>query len=156
MDRRASHEARTPGRCSIVIPARNEAGNIEAAVLRTPGMGLGTEIIFIEGHSKDNPWDEIQRVKANFPERDIQVLKQQGRGKGSAVREAFATATGDLLFILDADLAMPPEELPTFYEAARRTPRNSTASRKVSVPPAVPAPAGRCISRRAACGASRG
>ncbi|MBI3417964.1 MAG: glycosyltransferase [Verrucomicrobia bacterium] len=106
-------------RCSVVIPARNEAGNIEAAVQRTPELGLGTEIIFIEGHSKDNTWDEIQRVKAAYPERDIKVLKQQSKGKGGAVREAFAQASGDLLFILDADLTMPPEELPKFYEVAR-------------------------------------
>ncbi len=105
--------------CSVVIPARNEAGNIEAAVQRTPEMGLGTEIIFIEGHSKDNTWDEIQRVVAKYPDRNIKVLKQQSKGKGGAVREAFAAATGDLLFILDADLTMPPEDLPKFYEAAR-------------------------------------
>ncbi|MDB6024540.1 MAG: arnC 3 [Verrucomicrobiales bacterium] len=106
-------------RCSVVIPARNEAGNIEAAVQRTPELGLGTEIIFIEGHSKDNTWEEIQRVKAKYPHRDIKALKQTSKGKGGAVREAFACATGDLLLILDADLTMPPEELPKFYEIAR-------------------------------------
>jgi SAM-dependent methyltransferase len=106
-------------RCSVVIPARNEAGNIEDAVRRTPEMGQGTEIIFIEGHSTDDTWGEIQRVAAKYPQRTIKVLKQQSQGKGGAVREAFAAATGDLLFILDADLTMPPEELPKFYEAAR-------------------------------------
>jgi len=106
-------------RCSVVIPARNEAGNIEAAVQRTPEMGLGTEIIFIEGGSKDNTWDEIQRVKAKYQQRDIKAMKQQSKGKGGAVREAFTASTGDLLFILDADLTMPPEELPKFYEVAR-------------------------------------
>lgn len=111
--------ATTQFRCSVVIPARNEAGNIEAAVQRTPELGLGTEIIFIEGHSGDNTWDEVQRVIKKYPQRNIQALKQQSKGKGGAVREAFAVATGDLLFILDADLTMPPEELPKFYEAAR-------------------------------------
>ncbi len=106
-------------RCSVIIPARNEAGNIESAVQRTPELGLGTEIIFIEGHSTDNTWEEIQRVKAKYPNRDIKALKQKTKGKGGAVREAFACATGDLLFILDADLTMPPEELPKFYEVAR-------------------------------------
>jgi SAM-dependent methyltransferase len=106
-------------RCSVVVPARNEAGNIEDAVRRTPEMGQGTEIIFIEGHSTDDTWGEIQRMAAKYPQRNIKVLKQQSRGKGGAVREAFAAATGDLLFILDADLTMPPEELPKFYEAAR-------------------------------------
>jgi len=105
--------------CSVIVPARNEAGNIEAAVRRTPEMGLGTEILFIEGHSKDRTWDEIQRVKQERPERLIKVLKQQSKGKGGAVREAFAAASGDILFILDADLTMPPEQLPKFYEAIR-------------------------------------
>ena len=105
--------------CSVVIPARNEAGNIEAAVHRTPELGLGTEIIFIEGHSRDNTWEEIQRVAAKYPHRKIKTLRQQSVGKGGAVREAFAQATGDILFILDADLTMPPEDLPQFYEAAR-------------------------------------
>ena len=105
--------------CTVVIPARNEAGNIEAAVLRTPELGLGTEILFIEGHSKDNTWEEIQRVAQKYPHRNIKLLKQQSKGKGGACREAFAAATGDLLFILDADLTMPPEELPKFYEVAR-------------------------------------
>ncbi|MFN0067905.1 MAG: glycosyltransferase [Limisphaerales bacterium] len=105
--------------CSVVIPARNEAGNIEAAVLRTPEMGAGTEIVFIEGNSKDNTWAEIQRVKDAYPQRDIRILQQTGKGKGNAVRDAFAVATGDILFILDADLTMPPEQLPKFYEAIR-------------------------------------
>ncbi len=106
-------------RCTVVVPARNEAGNIEAAVQRTPEMGLGTELIFIEGGSTDNTWEEIQRVKAKYPQRDIKALKQRSKGKGGAVREAFAAAAGDLLFILDADLTMPPEQLPKFYEVAR-------------------------------------
>jgi SAM-dependent methyltransferase len=106
-------------RCTVVIPARNEAGNIEAAVQRTPEMGLGTELIFIEGGSTDNTWDEIQRVKAKYPNRDIKAMNQQSKGKGGAVREAFAAAAGDLLFILDADLTVPPEQLPKFYEVAR-------------------------------------
>jgi len=102
---------------SVIIPARNEAGNIEAAVLRTPKMGAWTELIFIEGHSKDNTWEEIERVRAAFPEHRITALRQTGKGKGNAVREAYAIATGDILMILDADLTMPPEELPKFYDA---------------------------------------
>ncbi len=105
--------------CSVVIPARNEAGNIEAAVQRTPELGLGTELVFVEGHSEDNTWEELQRVRQKYPERSIKVLKQQSAGKGGAVREAFAAATGDILFVLDADLTMPPEQLPKYYEALR-------------------------------------
>jgi SAM-dependent methyltransferase len=101
---------------TVVIPARNEAGNVEPAVQRLPPLGTATEIIFIEGHSKDNTWEEIQRVARAYPELTIKCLKQTGRGKGNAVREAFAEASGDILMILDADLTMPPEELPKFYE----------------------------------------
>jgi SAM-dependent methyltransferase len=102
---------------SVVIPARNEAGNIEAAVRRTPEMGTGTEIIFVEGQSSDDTWGEMQRVARLFSGRRILCLRQPGRGKYDAVRAGFARSTGDILMILDADLAVPPEELPKFHEA---------------------------------------
>ena len=101
---------------SVIIPARNEAGNIAAAIRRTPLMGAGTELIFVEGHSRDETWETIQRIAAQNPQCKIKILQQTGRGKGDAVRAGFAVATGDILMILDADLTMPPEELPKFYE----------------------------------------
>ena len=109
-----------PGRkqsVSVVIPARNEAGNIAAAVARTPEMGSWTEIIFVEGNSADNTWETIQKVKETNPNRRIKIMQQSGKGKGNAVRDGFAVAEGELLMILDADLTVPPEELPKFYEA---------------------------------------
>ena len=111
--RPGANKART---VSVIVPARNEAGNIQAAVRRTPDMGAGTELIFVEGHSKDDTWDQIQRVAREFPERKIKIMQQTGKGKGDAVRMGFAAATGDILMILDADLTMPPEELPKFYQ----------------------------------------
>ena len=102
---------------SVVIPARNEAGNIEAAIRRMPKLGSHTEIIFIEGHSKDNTWEVIQRVaKEEANNWDIVTLQQSKKGKGNAVREAFEVAKGDILIILDGDLTMPPEELTKFYD----------------------------------------
>lgn len=101
---------------SVIIPARNEAGNIAAAVARTPEMGAGTELIFIEGHSRDDTWEQIQKVAREHPDRKIKIMQQTGKGKGDAVRMGYAAATGDILMILDADLTMPPEELPKFYE----------------------------------------
>ncbi len=74
---------------SVVVPARNESGNIEAAVKRTPKMGQWTELIFAEGNSKDDTWEEIQRVKAAYPNQRIKILQQSGKGKGNAVREGF-------------------------------------------------------------------
>ena len=100
---------------SVIIPARNEAGNIAAAVARTPQMGAWTELIFVEGHSRDDTWAQIQHVAAAHPHIRIKTLRQTGRGKGDAVRAGFAAASGDILMILDADLTMPPEELPKFY-----------------------------------------
>jgi SAM-dependent methyltransferase len=104
---------------SIVVPARNEKGNIENAIKPTPAFGTHQEFVFIEGHSADNTYEEMLRVKEAYPDKDIKVLRQSGKGKGNAVREAFEAATGEILMILDADLTMPPEELPKFYDALR-------------------------------------
>ncbi len=105
---------------SIVVPARNEKGNIENAIRRTPAFGTHQEFIFIEGFSKDDTWEEILRVKEAYPDKDIKALKQSGKGKGNAVREAFELASGEILMILDADLTTPPEDMPKFYEALSR------------------------------------
>lgn len=102
---------------SVIIPCRNERGNIEPAVLRCPVMGSKTEIIFVEGNSKDGTLDEIKRVAAKYPERNISWHVQDGKGKGDAVHKGFAHAAGDILMILDGDLTVPPEELPKFYNA---------------------------------------
>ncbi|HPT14162.1 MAG TPA: bifunctional class I SAM-dependent methyltransferase/glycosyltransferase family 2 protein [Bacteroidales bacterium] len=104
---------------SIVVPARNERGNIENAILRTPKFGKSREFIFVEGHSSDNTFEEMLRVQQAYPGENIKVFQQSGKGKGNAVREGFEAATGEVLMILDADLTMPPEELPKFYDALR-------------------------------------
>ncbi|MFM2151716.1 MAG: hypothetical protein RL199_151 [Pseudomonadota bacterium] len=105
---------------SIVIPARNERGNIAAAVARLPDLGAPLEVLFVEGHSSDGTWEEIERVLAAYrgPARLV-ALRQNGKGKADAVRLGFSKATGDLVTILDADLTMPPELLGRFYEAWR-------------------------------------
>ncbi len=101
--------------CSIIIPARNEQGNIEPLVQRVPELGKKTEIIFIEGHSKDETYKEIVRVAKKY-KRTIRYAKQEGIGKADAVRKGFSMAKNDILFILDADMTVPPEEMPKFYE----------------------------------------
>jgi SAM-dependent methyltransferase len=103
-------------RISVLVPARNEAGNIEQLIDRVPDMGGGTEIIFVEGHSTDDTYAAIERAIAAHPERCCKLLKQPGKGKGDAVRAGFAVATGDILTILDADLTVPPEDLPAFFD----------------------------------------
>lgn len=103
---------------SVIIPARNEKGNIEDAVIRTPDMGKHTEIIFVEGNSTDDTLNEIKRVcEAYKGKRDVKWMVQEGKGKGDAVRKGYDHASGDILMILDADLTVPPEDLPKFYDA---------------------------------------
>jgi len=104
---------------SVIVPARNEAGNIRPILARVPEMGSGTELIFVEGHSTDNTAREVESAIAAHPTRRVRLLTQEGSGKGDAVRLGFAEASGQVLMILDADLTVPPEDLPRFYEALR-------------------------------------
>ena len=106
-----------PASVSIVIPARNEEGNIAAAIARMPRFADDMEILFVEGNSADGTWAEMLRVRDANPGWDIKCLRQDGKGKGDAVRKGFAAARGDVLMILDADLTVPPEDLPKFWRA---------------------------------------
>ncbi len=104
---------------SIVIPTRNEKGNIEQTFTRTPKMGRWTELIFVDGNSDDGTIEEIKRCIERYGDQwhRVLLLHQSGKGKGQAVRQGFAECRGDILMILDSDLTMPPEELPKYYEA---------------------------------------
>jgi ubiquinone/menaquinone biosynthesis C-methylase UbiE len=105
--------------CSVIIPTRNEAGNIERALAHTPDMGKWTELIFVDGSSTDGTVEEIEKGIAKYgATRRIKLIHQRdGRGKGDAVRKGFDAAEGDILLILDSDLTVPPEDLLKFYEA---------------------------------------
>jgi SAM-dependent methyltransferase len=102
---------------SVIIPARNEAGNIKAIFKRVPKMGTQTELVFVEGHSRDDTFDKIKRESAAHPSIPCLYFQQTGIGKADAVRLGFEHASGEVLMILDADLTVPPEDLPRFYEA---------------------------------------
>ncbi|HUB26680.1 MAG TPA: glycosyltransferase [Tepidisphaeraceae bacterium] len=104
---------------SVIVPARNEAGNIASIFARVPEMGGGTELIFVEGHSTDGTFETIERHAASNPRRPCKIMRQTGKGKGDAVRAGFAAASGDVLMILDADLTVTPEDLPRFFAAIR-------------------------------------
>jgi ubiquinone/menaquinone biosynthesis C-methylase UbiE len=108
--------ARSPS-CTILIPCRNERGNIENAVRRLPQFLADLEILFVEGHSRDGTYEECLRVQESYSDRKIRTFKQTGKGKGDAVRLGFANAQGEILMILDADLTVPPESMPKFYRA---------------------------------------
>jgi SAM-dependent methyltransferase len=102
---------------SVIVPARNEAGNIENIMRRVPELGSRTELVFVEGNSSDNTAETIKSMIERFSDRECKFLQQTGTGKGDAVRAGFEDAQGDILMILDADLTVPPEDLPRFYNA---------------------------------------
>ena len=114
---RGGRKSQGEATCSVIVPCRNEKGNIEQAALQTPDMGKEMEIIFVEGHSQDGTFEECKRVKNKYPQKDITVLVQDGKGKYDAVKKGFAHAKNDVLMILDADLTVPPEDLPKFFDA---------------------------------------
>lgn len=102
---------------SVIVPARNEAGNIQNIIESIPEIGTQTEIIFVEGGSKDNTLGKINELIGKYPQKPIRLFQQKGQGKGDAVRLGFEKANGDILMILDADLTVSPADLPRFYEA---------------------------------------
>lgn len=102
---------------SVVIPARNESGNIADILRRIPNLGRKTEIIFVEGHSSDGTFETIQKMLEQFGDKQCRLFRQAGTGKGDAVRLGFDKASGDILMILDADMTVPPEDLTRFYNA---------------------------------------
>ncbi len=102
---------------SIIVPARNESGNIPNIAKSIPKFGKSQEIIFIEGNSKDDTWMKIKdelKKKASFK---IKAFKQRGKGKADAVHLGFKKATGEILMIYDADMTVDPKDLPKFYNS---------------------------------------
>jgi glycosyltransferase involved in cell wall biosynthesis len=102
---------------SVIVPTRNEAGNIPEIFKRIPDFSLPLEVIFIEGHSRDDTYGVIEAQIEREQRWQGKLIRQQGEGKGDAVREGFQHAEGDILIILDADLTVPPEDLPRFTES---------------------------------------
>jgi len=105
---------------SVVIPCRNEAGHIRPLVERLPDLGPNSEFLFVEGNSTDDTEAVIRQVIADRPELPMKLLKQPGKGKGDAVRHAFAHARGEVVLILDSDMGVAPEDVPRFVDALQR------------------------------------
>ncbi len=108
-----------PKSASVIIPCRNEKGNIRSAIERLPLFTNDIEIIFIEGHSQDGTWSEIKNVMKDKKFKNkgftIKAFQQKGKGKADAVFSAFNKASKDVLIILDGDLTVPPEDIPKFW-----------------------------------------
>jgi SAM-dependent methyltransferase len=111
------HKKQKDVKISVIIPARNEAGNISSLMKRVPEIGKGSELIFVEGHSTDDTYAVIEQEIAKNPHRQAKLFRQPGKGKGDAVREGIKHASGEIIMILDADITVPPEDLALFYKA---------------------------------------
>lgn len=128
--------ARRVASVSVVVPCRNEVGNVDECVSRLPDLGSHTELVFVDGQSTDGTVEKIEEIIERYRSRkDIRLIHQvcqpaqadiatSGRkvkmlpaGKGDAVKKGFAAASGDVLMILDADLTVPPEDLLKFFNA---------------------------------------
>ena len=114
---RDTSDYRKTSSVSVIIPARNEAGNIKSILKKVPDLGCRTELIFVEGQSSDNTFETIKNSIEEFNDRNCRLFQQTGKGKGDAVRFGFDKADGDILMILDADMTVPPEDLLRFYNA---------------------------------------
>jgi len=105
---------------SVIIPCRNEAGHIRPLLARLPALPPGSEFLFVEGNSTDDTEAVIRQVIEENPQLPLRFLKQPGKGKGDAVRMAFAEARGDVVLILDSDMGVAPEDVPKFVQALVR------------------------------------
>jgi SAM-dependent methyltransferase len=105
---------------SVIVPCRNESGHIRDLVARLPELPPGSEFLFVEGNSTDDTEAVIAKAIADNPHRPLRFLKQQGRGKGDAVRLGFAEARGEVVLILDSDMGVAPEDVPKFVQALAR------------------------------------
>jgi glycosyltransferase involved in cell wall biosynthesis len=92
-----------------VIPARNEARNLELVLPELPEVH---EVILVDGHSVDGTVEVARRLMP-----DIRVVHQTRKGKGNALAAGFAAATGDVIVMFDADGSADPSEIPSFIEA---------------------------------------
>ena len=101
---------------SVIIPCKDEKGNVEDAVRRIPRLAGQTEIIFCDDHSTDGTLEEVMRVRSVYSEQHIRLEYGPGICKSKNVWTGFNAATGDILMILDADLTTMPEELGYFLD----------------------------------------
>ena len=106
---------------SIVIPCRNEEGHIKNLINRIPQIGLKTEVIFVEGGSKDKTFDEILSCLDSRKDIEMKLIKQKGIGKGDAVRAGFEISSNEILMILDSDISVAPENLRKFYDLIKNS-----------------------------------
>lgn len=104
---------------TICLTCRDERDNIERLVQSIPTLCQNQEILFVEGHSSDGTRAEIERVIKAYPEKNIRVIGQPGKGQGDAIREGFSNAKGKIIILLESDMTSPPENVAYVYRSIR-------------------------------------
>ncbi len=97
-------------RVSVVIPALNEAKNLEHVLTALP-EGI-FEVVVVDGGSTDGTLEVARRLRS-----DVRAIRQTRRGKGNALACGFAACSGDVIVMLDADGSADPAEIPRFVDA---------------------------------------
>ena len=100
---------------TIIIPAKNEEKNLPILFSRIPEMENDTEFILVCAQSEDKTYESALKIRKKYKELNIVVIKQFSKGKSGAVYEAIEKSNGELLAILDSDISVDPETLPTFF-----------------------------------------
>lgn len=100
---------------AIIIPAKNEEGNLQELVDRIPKFN-NTEIIFAYGKSEDKTLEMMEKISKSNKDYNFKIIKQSKKGKANAVWEALNVIENDLIAILDADISVDPETLIEFFE----------------------------------------
>lgn len=105
------------------MPAYNEAGRIRDSMVRTHGelrkITEDFQIVAVDDGSSDETHDILDRTAREF-DRITVVKLSSNRGKGEALRQGFQYATGQLIFFLDADMDLPPEQMGVLLDGILR------------------------------------
>jgi putative flippase GtrA len=119
------YDYKTNCELSLVIPTRNEAGNVEPLLMRIHQAlkGIATEVVFVDDSTDDTP-QVIRKLQEWFPLHITllhRVKEQRQNGLGGAVVEGFKLAQAAWVCVMDADLQHPPEMIPRLLQQAKRT-----------------------------------
>lgn len=97
----------------VLLPTLNEAESIEAMVARVRGVGPSYRICVVDSGSTDGTAELARKAGA-------ELISLAERGKGLAIRKAFAAINDDAIVLLDSDASYAPEEIPLLLKALER------------------------------------
>ncbi|MBD3175458.1 MAG: glycosyltransferase [Armatimonadia bacterium] len=103
---------------TVIIPAYNEIGTIEAIIQRVRALEIDKEIIVVDNCSTDGTREILEKM----PEEDgmAVVLQPENYGKGTSVRAGIERARGEFVVCQDADLEYDPQDIPRLLEVAKK------------------------------------